>query len=64
MIIIENCDFFKAFGVFGLCQILAFIDYLKSKLSQEQFDVLFHAIFSLFGIIIVTAVTVLMITGV
>lgn len=36
---------------------------MKSKLSQEQFDVLFHALFSLFGIIIIAAVTVLMITG-
>ncbi len=31
----------QAFGVFGLCQIHAFVDFLRSKLSKEQFDFLF-----------------------
>ena len=34
----------QAFGVFGLCQIHAFIDYLRSKLSQTQFDTLFWSL--------------------
>lgn len=34
----------QAFGVFGLCQIHAFIDYLRSKLSRAQFDTLFWSL--------------------
>lgn len=34
----------QAFGVFGLCQIHAFIDYLRSKLSQSHFDLLFKTL--------------------
>ncbi len=34
-------DILQAFGVFGLCQIHAFLDYIRSKLSRAQFDTLF-----------------------
>ncbi|MCG8621283.1 MAG: dolichyl-diphosphooligosaccharide--protein glycosyltransferase subunit STT3 [Proteobacteria bacterium] len=34
----------QAFGVFGLCQIHAFIDYLRSKLSQSHFEILFRTL--------------------
>ena len=34
----------QAFGVFGLCQIHAFIDYVRSKLSQSHFDLLFKTL--------------------
>ena len=37
-------SFLQAFGVFGLCQIHAFIDYLRSKLSQSHFDLLFRTL--------------------
>lgn len=33
----------QAFGVFGLCQIHAFVDYVRSKLSRSQFDLLFRS---------------------
>jgi len=49
--------------VFGLCQIIAFVDYLKSKLSQENFEILFHALFTTVGIIVVAASTLLWLTG-
>ncbi len=45
----------QAFGVFGLCQIHAFIDYLRSKLSRVQFDTLF---WSLTVFVVSTAVIV------
>ena len=32
---------FQALGVFGLCQIHSFIDYVRSKLTKEQFEILF-----------------------
>lgn len=31
----------QAFGTFGLCQLLSFIEYVRSKLTQAQFDTLF-----------------------
>ena len=34
----------QAFGVFGLYQIHAFIDYLRSKLSQSHFELLFRTL--------------------
>lgn len=52
-----------AFGVFGLCQIHAFVDYLRSKLNAQQFEVLFKSVISLVGIILLSAGAVLMLTG-
>lgn len=49
--------------MFGLSQILGFIDYLKSKLSQENFEVLFKALFTLAGIAIISAASILFISG-
>lgn len=40
---IQSSEHMAALGVFGLCQLLAFYNYTKSKLTQEQFDVLFRA---------------------
>ena len=34
-----------------MCQIHAFIDYLRSRLSKEQFDVLFRSLVILFGVV-------------
>lgn len=34
----------QAIVVFGLCQIHALVDYLRSKLSQQDFDVLFQGL--------------------
>lgn len=52
-----------AFGVFGLCQIHAFVDYLRSKLNAQQFEVLFKSVISLVGIILLSVGGVLMLTG-
>lgn len=35
---------FKAFGVFGLCQIHALVDYLRSKMPQSDFETLFRGL--------------------
>lgn len=40
---IQSSEHMAALGVFGLCQLLAFYNYTKSKLTAEQFDVLFRA---------------------
>uniref|UniRef100_A0A2K6DZZ3 Dolichyl-diphosphooligosaccharide--protein glycosyltransferase subunit STT3A n=1 Tax=Macaca nemestrina TaxID=9545 RepID=A0A2K6DZZ3_MACNE len=39
-----SSEHMAAFGVFGLCQIHAFVDYLRSKLNPQQFEVLFRNI--------------------
>ena len=52
-----------AFGVFGLCQIHAFVDYLRSKLNTQQFEVLFKSVISLVGFVLLSVGTVLMLTG-
>lgn len=60
---IQSSEHMAAFGVFGLCQLLAFYNYMKSKLTQEQFDVLFRAAtILLFGAFAVVAIA-LTITG-
>ena len=41
---------FQALGVFGLCQIFAFAEYVRSKLSREQFQLLFKSIVLVAGI--------------
>ena len=40
---VSTSEHMASFGVFGLCQLLAFYNYAQSKLSQEQFDVLFRS---------------------
>lgn len=52
-----------AFGVFGLCQIHAFVDYLRSKLNPQQFEVLFRSVISLVGFVLLTVGALLMLTG-
>jgi len=47
---VQSSEHMAALGVFGLCQIHAFVDYVRSKLSKEQFDILFRAV-SLFAAI-------------
>ncbi|MGH0144628.1 UNVERIFIED_CONTAM: hypothetical protein FKN15_005326 [Acipenser sinensis] len=58
-----SSEHMAAFGVFGLCQIHAFVDYLRSKLNPQQFEVLFKSIISLVGFVLLSVGTVLMLTG-
>lgn len=41
---VQSSEHMLAFGTFGLCQIFAFVEYIKSKLSKEQFEVLFKSV--------------------
>lgn len=52
-----------ALGVFGLCQIHAFVDYLRSKLNPQQFEILFRSVISLVGFVLLSVGAVLMLTG-
>ena len=45
-------------GVFGLCQMHTFVDYVRSKLTGEQFNLLFKSIILLFGSVGTLAVAI------
>lgn len=47
---------FQALGVFGLCQIHAFVDYLRSRMSQDEFNYLFK-------VLIITTVGIVLTAG-
>ncbi|KAJ8266640.1 hypothetical protein GJAV_G00132910 [Gymnothorax javanicus] len=59
---VQSSEHMAAFGVFGLCQIHAFVDYLRSKLNAQQFEVLFKSVISLVGIALLSVGAVLMLT--
>ncbi len=60
---IQSSEHMAAFGVFGLCQLLSFYEYAKSKLNAEQFDVLFRAACFLLGGALGVAALILTVTG-
>jgi dolichyl-diphosphooligosaccharide--protein glycosyltransferase len=60
---IQSSEHMAALGVFGLCQLISFYEYAKSKLSAEQFEVLFRAACVLLGGAVGLAALVLTITG-
>ncbi|KAG2470023.1 STT3A glycosyltransferase, partial [Polypterus senegalus] len=60
---VQSSEHMAAFGVFGLCQIHALVDYLRSKLNPQQFEVLFKSVISLVGFILLSVGAVLMLTG-
>lgn len=60
---IQSSEHMGAFGVFGLCQLIAFYEYTKSKLSAEQFDVLFRAATMLLGGALLLVGTILTLSG-
>ncbi len=60
---IQSSEHMAAFGVFGLCQLFAFYNYCQSKLSGEQFEVLFRALATLLAGVLVLVAGILTITG-
>uniref|UniRef100_A0A8C6XAU1 Dolichyl-diphosphooligosaccharide--protein glycosyltransferase subunit STT3A n=1 Tax=Naja naja TaxID=35670 RepID=A0A8C6XAU1_NAJNA len=58
-----SSEHMAALGVFGLCQIHAFVDYLRSKLNPQQFEILFRSVISLVGFVLLSIGAVLMLTG-
>lgn len=41
---VQSSEHMLAFGTFGLCQIFGAVEYIRSKLSKEQFEILFKSI--------------------
>ncbi|XP_030386507.1 dolichyl-diphosphooligosaccharide--protein glycosyltransferase subunit STT3A [Scaptodrosophila lebanonensis] len=60
---IQSSEHMLALGVFGLCQIHAFVDYLRSRMPKEHFDVLFKTLVSSVLTVVLLLGTVLTITG-
>lgn len=60
---VQSSEHMLALGVFGLCQLHAFVDYLRSRLSSEDFDTLFRAMVLLTIGVSVVIGTILTITG-
>lgn len=54
---------FKALGVFGLCQIVAFIDYIRSKLSKQDFETLYTFLLYSVGILGISVFGILTFSG-
>lgn len=60
---VQSSEHMAALGVFGLCQIHAFIDYVRAKLSAAQFSFLFKALALSVGAIALVVGGVLTVTG-
>merc|ERR1719422_1017718 len=48
---VQSSEHMAALGVFGLCQIHAFVDFLRSKLSRPQFELLFRSLLIATGVV-------------
>ncbi|KAH9373748.1 hypothetical protein HPB48_016594 [Haemaphysalis longicornis] len=55
---VQSSEHMAALGVFGLCQLHAFVDYVRSKLPKEHFELLFRTV------VIATASVTLAVGGV
>jgi len=53
----------KALGVFGLCQILGGINYMRTKIVGDDFQTLLQFIIYLIGGVVIAFGTLLTITG-
>ncbi|XP_014208067.1 dolichyl-diphosphooligosaccharide--protein glycosyltransferase subunit STT3A [Copidosoma floridanum] len=60
---VQSSEHMLAFLVFGMCQIHAFVDYLRSKLTSHDFEVLFQGLVISTVIVSVVIGTILTITG-
>ncbi|KAI1289677.1 Dolichyl-diphosphooligosaccharide--protein glycosyltransferase subunit STT3A [Halotydeus destructor] len=60
---VQSSEHMAAFGVFGLCQLYAFSDFIKSKMTKENYEILFKSIVVTLAGIALSAGTVLTIMG-
>jgi dolichyl-diphosphooligosaccharide--protein glycosyltransferase len=60
---VTSSEHMAAFGVFGLCQLYAFNEYIKSKLSQHFYDILFRSLVLLIGFVALSAGVFLTVIG-
>ncbi|XP_025411065.1 dolichyl-diphosphooligosaccharide--protein glycosyltransferase subunit STT3A [Sipha flava] len=60
---VQTSEHMMALGVFGLCQILGGINYLKTKIIGDDFQTLFQFIIYLIGGVVIAVGTLLTISG-
>ncbi|XP_065333210.1 dolichyl-diphosphooligosaccharide--protein glycosyltransferase subunit STT3A isoform X2 [Cloeon dipterum] len=60
---VQSSEHMLALGVFGLCQLHCFVDYLRGHLSASDFQVLFKATIVATGTILAVVTGILTITG-
>ena len=60
---VQTSEHMGAFGVFGLCQIYAFIEFLRSKLNQQMFNQLFRLLLSVVLVAVGFVAAVLTVSG-
>jgi dolichyl-diphosphooligosaccharide--protein glycosyltransferase len=60
---VQSSEHMLALGVFGLCQIHGFVDYIRSKLSKNDFDVLFSFLIYTVGVLFVVVFGILTLSG-
>nr|CAI5821318.1 unnamed protein product [Callosobruchus analis] len=60
---VQSSEHMLALGVFGLCQIVACVDYMRSKLSKTDFETLYTFVFYSVGILTLTVGAILSISG-
>lgn len=63
MILLKEISLFQALGVFGLSQIVAFVNYLRTKLNNEEFEILFKNLLGGFFILFAIVGTFLALSG-
>ena len=61
--LVNTCCSLQAFGVFGLCQIHAFVDYVRSRMPHEHFQLLFKSVVLVAAIGVSTVGGILTFTG-
>jgi len=60
---VQTSEHMLALGVFGLCQIMAFVEYLRANMTVENFNLLFKSLVLLIAGIIGTGLAVLTLSG-
>ncbi|KAK2548444.1 Dolichyl-diphosphooligosaccharide--protein glycosyltransferase subunit STT3A [Acropora cervicornis] len=60
---VQSSEHMAAFGVFGLCQIHAFVDYVRSRMPHEHFQLLFKSVVLVAAIGVSTVGGILTFTG-
>jgi len=60
---VQTSEHMGALGVFGLCQIHAFVDYLRFRLSSSHFEILFKSLVLLSASVAASIGAILTVTG-
>lgn len=60
---VQSSEHMAALGVFGLCQLHAFVDYIRARLPREHFELLFKTVVIIMGGVSCIVGAVLTVTG-